>query len=171
MSCFVCNKDRGYQRLGVRKVKCLSCGQKGKVSGRKGTQLTEQQKLNISEANLIWRRKQNPNYKPDTSVTRKIKHSLRTRLNHAIKGVVKTGSAVRDLGCSIEELKRHLESQFAEGMNWDNYGLKGWHIDHIKPLDAFELEDPEELKKACHFSNLQPLWAKDNLKKGAKYEV
>ena len=57
---------------------------------------------------------------------------LRGRLNKALRGEYKAGSAVLDLGCSIQELKRHLERQFAAGMSWDNYGE--WHIDHIRPL-------------------------------------
>lgn len=96
--------------------------------------------------------------------------NLRSRLRKAIKNDQKVGSAISDLGCSIEELKKHLEDQFAEGMTWDNYGLKGWHIDHIKPLAKYNLSNPEEFKEACNYKNLQPLWAKDNLKKGAKYD-
>jgi len=96
----------------------------------------------------------------------RIKLSLRSRLCAALKNDYKTGSAVRDLACSIEEFKRHLESKWQEGMSWDNYGLKGWHIDHVKPLSKFDLTSPEELKKACHYTNLQPLWAEDNIKKG-----
>lgn len=91
---------------------------------------------------------------------------LRSRLSHAVRGNYKAGSAIKDLGCSISDLKLHLESKFQPGMSWDNYGHKGWHIDHIIPLSSFDLSDPEQLKKACHYSNLQPLWAKDNLKKG-----
>jgi hypothetical protein len=53
-------------------------------------------------------------------------------------------------------------------MSWENYGLKGWHIDHIKPLEKFNLLDLEQLKRACHYTNLQPLWAEDNLSKGSK---
>lgn len=98
----------------------------------------------------------------------KLSDILRSRLNKAIKNNQKAGSAVADLGCSIEELKIHLESQFQEGMSWGNYGLKGWHIDHIKPLASFDLTKEEELKEACHYTNLQPLWAEDNLSKGAK---
>lgn len=98
----------------------------------------------------------------------KIKHRLRSRLWQSLNGGYKSGSAVRDLGCSIEELKSHLESKFHEGMSWDNYGKDGWHIDHIKPLASYDLSDPEEFKRACHYSNLQPLWAEDNLRKGSK---
>ena len=93
---------------------------------------------------------------------------LRIRLYNALKNNQKHGSAVRDLGCSIEEFKRHLELKFQPGMSWDNYGQ--WHIDHVKPLSKFNLSSPEELKKACHYSNLQPMWAKDNLSKGSKYK-
>jgi hypothetical protein len=88
---------------------------------------------------------------------------LRQRLCAAIRHKSKKGSAVRDLGCTIEELKQHLESQFGPGMSWENYGK--WHIDHIIPLSSFDLSKRDELLKACHYTNLQPLWAKDNIKK------
>ncbi len=94
-----------------------------------------------------------------------LKRNLRSRLNKAMKNHHKTGSAVDDLGCSIEKFKEYIESQWQGNMSWDNYGLHGWHIDHIKPLSKFNLSDPKELKVACHYNNLQPLWAKDNLAK------
>jgi len=100
----------------------------------------------------------------------KLSKSLRVRLHHAIKNNYKTGSAVRDLGCSIEELKTYLESKFQPGMSWDNWSTRGWHIDHIIPLSSFDLTNREELLKACHYTNLQPLWAVDNLKKSNKME-
>ena len=93
---------------------------------------------------------------------------LRGRLRSAIKGNFKAGSAVKDLGCSIEELKQHLESKFSPGMTWDNWTTDGWHIDHIKPLASFDLTDRKQLLEACHYTNLQPLWAKDNLTKNDK---
>jgi hypothetical protein len=91
---------------------------------------------------------------------------LRSRLYSAIRGNYKAGSAVRDLGCSIAELKLHLEAQFTEGMSWGNHGE--WHIDHVRPLASFDLTDREQFLAAVNWSNLQPLWAKDNLSKGAK---
>lgn len=72
------------------------------------------------------------------------------------------------LGCTIEELRTHLEAQFQEGMTWDNYGRDGWHIDHIKPCSSFDLLKEAEQRECFHYTNLQPLWAKDNLSKGAK---
>lgn len=98
----------------------------------------------------------------------KLKCNLRSRLWQAIKSNQKSGSAVKDLGCSIKELKKHLESKFQPGMTWENYGLKGWHIDHIKPLSSFDLSDKKQLLEACNYKNLQPLWAEDNLQKSNK---
>ncbi|MBR8657434.1 hypothetical protein KDH83_29380 [Achromobacter sp. Marseille-Q0513] len=91
---------------------------------------------------------------------------LRRRLYMAVRNNHRSGLAVRELGCSIAELKEHLERQFADGMTWGNWGRDGWHIDHVRPLASFDLEDPEQVKAACHFTNLQPLWSKDNIRKG-----
>jgi hypothetical protein len=99
---------------------------------------------------------------------------LRSRLKRALKKNIRTGSAVRDLGCSLDDLRIHLESKFycnkltGEVMCWENYGPNGWHIDHKIPLSSFNLADTIELKKACHFSNLQPMWAEENKSKGNK---
>lgn len=100
----------------------------------------------------------------------KLAGNLRSRLNIALKNDIKTGSAVTDLGCSIKDLKMYLESRFQPGMNWSNWAVDGWHIDHIRPLSSFNLSDPEQLKQACHYTNLQPLWWLPNLVKGSKYE-
>lgn len=90
---------------------------------------------------------------------------LRTRLYLAVRKNQRKGSAVQDLGCTILELKVHLENQFKEGMNWKNHGK--WHIDHKIPLISFNLLDREELLKAVHYTNLQPLWAEENRIKGS----
>lgn len=102
-----------------------------------------------------------------TDLSARLKQNLRNRLYYAIKDNYKGGSAVGNLGCSIEELKKHLESKFQSGMTWNNYG--DWHIDHIKPLSLFDLSSLEQVKVACNYTNLQPLWAKDNLAKGDQY--
>ena len=106
-----------------------------------------------------------------TDISFKISRALRSRLFAALKNNCKTGSAVRDLGCSIEELKLYLESKWQSGMTWDNYKYTGWHIDHVVPLCAFDLTDKEQLLKACHYTNLQSLWASENLKKSGTYVV
>lgn len=103
-----------------------------------------------------------------------IKNCLRNRLNKALNNNYKSGSHISDLGCSAEKLKQYLESKFylnpetGEEMNWNNHSLHGWHIDYIKPLSSFDLTNKEELLKAVHYTNLQPMWAKENLKKGKK---
>lgn len=94
----------------------------------------------------------------------RIANNLRKRLRDALKGNWKVGSAVRDLGCSIHELKSYLTKQFTYGMTWENYGE--WHIDHIKPLSKFDLTNRVDLLQAVHYTNLQPLWAKENISKG-----
>lgn len=104
-----------------------------------------------------------------TDLNRKISSCLRSRLIKALKGNVKSRGTMSLLGCSIEELKKHLELKFELGMSWDNWSRDGWHIDHIQPLSSFDLSNEEELKIACNYTNLQPLWAEDNLKKGNAY--
>jgi hypothetical protein len=96
----------------------------------------------------------------------KLKRLLRDRIKKAIKRTYLEGSGIKNLGCTVADLKMYLESLFQPGMTWDNYGLRGWHIDHIVPLASAKTSD--ELAKLCHYSNLQPLWWIDNLKKGAK---
>ena len=98
----------------------------------------------------------------------RLKDNLRSRLRKALKNNCKSGSSIKDLGCSIEEFKKYLESKFQEGMSWEN--RRDWHIDHIKPLSFFDLSNREQFLEACHYTNLQPLWAKDNLIKGSKHE-
>jgi hypothetical protein len=70
------------------------------------------------------------------------------------------------VGCTPDELRIHLESKFTDGMNWDNYGASGWHVDHIIPISS--ANDFDEVIKLNHYSNLQPLWAEDNYKKSKK---
>ena len=74
------------------------------------------------------------------------------------------------LGYTSLELVKHLESKFSPEMNWGNYGRNGWHIDHIKPLVLFDLNNTEEVKKAFALDNLQPLWGSENCSKGSLYE-
>ena len=93
---------------------------------------------------------------------------LRIRLNECLKrsGARKSAATIELTGIDAAELKEYLALQFAENMTWDNYGE--WHIDHIRPCASFDLTDPEQQRECFHFSNLQPLWAEDNLRKGAR---
>lgn len=99
----------------------------------------------------------------------RVKENLRTRIYYAIKGTVKKSDKTMNLiGCDFSKLKQYLEEKFTENMSWDNYGK--WHIDHIKPCVLFDLTIEEEQRRCFHYTNLQPLWAKDNLQKNTKYE-
>jgi hypothetical protein len=98
----------------------------------------------------------------------KLMKRLRNRLYSLVSGKDKSAHTIELLGCSIEELWIHLERKFVVGMTRENYGE--WHVDHIKPCASFDLTDPEQQKECFNYKNLQPLWAYDNMSKGAKYE-
>ncbi len=99
----------------------------------------------------------------------KLLHNIRVRLWKALrsKRSYKNNSCLKLLGCSISDFKIYLESRFESGMSWENYG-RDWHIDHIMPCAIFDLTNPEHQKRCFHFSNLQPMWATKNLRKGAR---
>jgi hypothetical protein len=98
----------------------------------------------------------------------RLKKNIRHRINLflKIKNIKKNNKTFDIVGCSPEFLKDHIEGQFKDGMSWENYGFYGWHLDHIIPLSSGKTE--EEVYKLCHYTNLQPLWCKDNLKKSNK---
>jgi len=116
-------------------------------------------------------RKVERKYRYNTDIKFKLSIVLRTRLNAAIKNGQKAGSAIKDLGCSVDLLKSYLESKFLPNMTWDNWGKDGWHIDHIIPISSFDLTNRDELLKACHYTNLQPMWALDNFMKSDKITI
>jgi len=120
---------------------------------------THKAKIAAREADYRFSRRQN-------DLPFRISANLRTRLSVAVRNGQKSGSAVSDLGCTIPEFKEYIVSKFLTSMSWDNYGE--WHLDHIRPLSSFDLTDREQFLAASHFTNYQPLWAKDNRRKGAK---
>jgi len=107
--------------------------------------------------------------KKRSTVSGRVEENLRDRLRSALRGVAKASTTKGLLGCTVGELRKHLSAQFTEGMTWDNYGHRGWHIDHIKPCACFDLGEADQQRECFHYTNLQPLWATDNLRKGAKF--
>lgn len=106
------------------------------------------------------KRKTNPHYK--------LRHNISSRILLALKkGTTKSENTIMLIGCSINDLKIHLESLFQDGMTWDNYGL--WEIDHIRPCASFDLTNSNEQRACFHYSNLQPLWKEENNLKGAQW--
>lgn len=128
-------------------------------SGKRAVQMQQWQKRNAAKRRA-YRKNQ---YKQN--LTFRLGVNLRSRLNAAVSARCRAGSAVRDLGCSINEFVVYISGLFAPGMSWENRGE--WHLDHIKPLAAFDLTDREQFLAACHFTNIQPLWAADNFRKGS----
>lgn len=97
-------------------------------------------------------------------------------VGNAIRASLKSGTKRRRqwqtlVGYSLEEFKVHLEAQFLRGMSWENHGE--WHIDHIRPLCSFKFQTPDDpqFREAWALSNLRPLWARDNLRKGGRVEL
>jgi hypothetical protein len=147
---------------------------KGKIAEQKTEQHKKNKEKNLSRSKRWYennknkimskkkqRRKNDPYYR--------LVCCLRSRVLSALKGKYKKSAKTLDLtGCSIEELWLHLEKKFTQGMTRENHGFYGWHIDHIIPCDSFDLADPEQQKICFHYTNLQPLWAKDNHSKGNK---
>ena len=108
-------------------------------------------------------------YKNDPNF--KMRTLLRNRLRKVLKGNTKTGPTMKLVGCTVAELWLHIEGLFEPGMTRENNGNgEGfWHLDHKIPCCSFDFSDPEQQKICFHYTNLQPLWCKDNLAKGAKY--
>lgn len=103
--------------------------------------------------------------KYQSDLTYKMKNIIRNRLRIALKSGTKKSKTMDLLGCSLSDFKSYIESKFEVGMTWDNWSINGWHVDHVKPLDSFDLTDEKQLAEACHYSNMQPMWADENRKK------
>ena len=99
---------------------------------------------------------------------RAISAALSCRLRTVLKGNPKVASITVLLGCTIVEFRGYIQKQWLPGMSWDNWTKDGWHIDHIKPCSSFDLSKEYEQRACFHYTNMQPLWAVDNLRKGNK---
>lgn len=155
------NKNQG---IVDGKKKCYSCGRWLPVSkfykDKNNTTGIESQCKKCRSEHYNKKYRNDPTFRLNESVSRLMRYHLKEN---------KGGQHWEDLvGYTIEDLENHLETQFKEGMNWANYG--DWHIDHIKPVSSFDFENPKdkEFQKCWALDNLQPLWAKENIKKGDK---
>ncbi len=125
-------------------------------------------KDHVNAYNRVYKRTWEKNQRA-TNPAFKITKNMRCRLWQAVKaqGADKSARTFQLVGCTSEELMAHLEAQFTEGMTWDNYGE--WHVDHIKPCAVFDLLFADQQEACFHYTNLQPLWGPDNIRKGATY--
>lgn len=143
--------DENFRKEHLEKNKIRRRGESAKIKQR---------------ANEKLRREINPSYR--------IRANLNSRIKNIFKGIgiTKEKSIIDLIGCTMLEFIKYIESKWKPGMNWENYGHgKGkWQTDHKIPCCAFDLTDPEQQKTCYHYTNLQPLWWEENLKKGAKLE-
>lgn len=123
-----------------------------------------------NKAKVIERKRVYSRVKKQTDIQYRLRKSLRSRLKNYLKGKLRNDQLAQYLGCSYEELRRHLEQKFKPGMTWSNQG-KFWHVDHIVPLARLDLTTEEGLRTGLHFSNLQPMTAENNKKKGDRLPV
>lgn len=126
--------------------------------------------VKISKEEAKRRRKVARQFKEKNDPVYVLVKNLRRRMLLAIKGQKgrKESTTFEYLGCSREEVVKYIESQFKPGMTWENHGIRGWHVDHIRPCCSFDLATEEGRRKCFHYTNLQPLWAKDNMGKGGR---
>jgi hypothetical protein len=179
----VCEFYNNKTKLDGKRYECKVCSNKSsilynqknkeKVSGIK-QKYVDNNKEKVKKSKKEWFDK-NPEYQKEwclnnyqTDIIYKIKSIIRARLGIFIKSrnITKNNKTFYIVGCTPEFLKEHIEKQFTEGMSWENHSLYGWHIDHIVPLSSAKTE--EEIYKLSHYTNLQPLWSEDNLKKSDK---
>jgi hypothetical protein len=163
---------------------CKSCTKKYKEENKDklNAQCREYERLNkdkisaqrreyrrLNKEKIIQQKKYYVRNKRLTDPLFKLKENLRTRCKAAIRAakINKSNGTLKLLGCTPGALKIYLEAKFIDGMSWDNQGK--WHIDHIRPCASFDLTDPEQQRQCFHYTNLQPLWARDNMRKGAKW--
>jgi hypothetical protein len=119
---------------------------------------------------LSWRRNYDRERRKKIDV--KISNNVSRRIHESLKNKKGGRNWEKLVGYSIKQLMNHLELKFKPGMSWENYGLHGWHIDHVIPRSHFKITDYNcsGFKKCWNISNLQPLWARENLIKGNKIQ-
>jgi hypothetical protein len=159
--------DKDYRQQNLEKIKAY----------QKEYYLRNKEKIKDKQRSYAVNNKDKVNRKNVRYRSRRLKkdvnfhvlHNLRNRLIKSLNGSYKPTKSLELIGCTSEFLKAHLESKFKDGMTWENYGHKGWHIDHIRPCASFNLEDPEEQKLCFNYKNLQPLWSQENFLKSDKF--
>jgi hypothetical protein len=148
-------KRHRLKKYGVRSRKRLTDEQRAESANRRRKRATAAMKKRLA-----------------TDPYFRFTQGIRSRVCSGIRraGAVKSFRTSKLIGCSFSELREHLEEMFQPGMTWENHGRRGWHVDHIRPVASFDLRDPAQQRLCFHFSNLQPLWATDNLRKKAKWD-
>jgi hypothetical protein len=163
-------REKAYRKQNREKIKKRQKAYYQQNAEKIKEQKKAYRKQNRDKMRIYYRNKRK------TDINFKLTENLRKRVRKVLNGKSKSKNTLKLLGCSVDFFKKHLENQFQPGMSWENYGNPNgdhsecWHIDHIAPCASFDLSDPKQQQKCLHYSNLQPLWAGDNIRKGAKLD-
>lgn len=155
------------QAGGFVEMPCIQCGSPMRVTQKHANGVKSNGKTTLLKYCSDKCRKESKR----VNVCERLAHRVRNVIRKALMRGKKSARTEELTGCSILFLKRHIELQFSDGMSWDKFlngGKLCIHIDHIKPISSFDLSNPKDQKRCFHYSNLQPLWAIDNIRKGAK---
>lgn len=146
-------KHTDEERIIIEKQRRLRCSKRWKESGKRSEYYRNRRKndINFKIKGILY-----------MYLWRMLKNDKPKKHNKILKCELL-------MGCDNIYLRKYIESQFIEGMNWNNHGIYGWQIDHIIPVSAFDLTDISQQRKCFHYSNLRPIWAEENIKKGKKY--
>ncbi len=159
-SCKTCDKKRvaDWQKANraKRNERMRECRRRKKLGIQRKPRQTHEERKAVQAKYKRERRQSDPTYR--------LLANLRTRVGHALKGNSKSAATEKLLGICVDECRKYIEAQFVEGMSWDS----DIHIDHIVPCASFDLTDPEQQRRCFHYTNLQPLWVRENLEKSAK---
>ena len=150
-------KGKKYYEGNKEKVKEYSRGHGKEYRAKPETKKKRNERLKLRRQNDPW-----------FDAQCKLRDVSRRLIKNCVVGYKKDFSGVGDLGCDWEIFKPHIESQFRPGMTWENRGKDGWHYDHILPIGSVDPNDREAVLKVLHYTNLRPLWAKDNLTKSSE---
>lgn len=152
-------RARKYRENNPEKVRASKRSNYLKNREKKLIEMSDYKKRNREKLNAYFRQKN------ASDMSFRIANRYRAKMNSLIYGKSKDYTALTYFGCTRVEFMHHLESQFAEGMTWGNRAVDGWHVDHIVPVCSFDMTVPEQAAKCWHYTNMRPVWAKENQSK------
>jgi hypothetical protein len=167
--CRACHKIWGHQRYENNKEHCRKQCKKWRDSHKEEHSILNKKWMEKNREHRTRYKREYRKYKAKNDPYYQLRRAICRRFRDIMRRKHNSENALILVGCSLEDLRKYLEAMFQDGMTWTNYGE--WHIDHIRPISSFNLTNEEEVKQCFHYTNLQPLWAKDNLKKSNKYNV
>lgn len=165
-SCSVCKQIKKIDKFYKSSISAVGVTSSCKECSNKQAKLYHRKKYKENHAKIRAYFKEYKTNRMKNDPLFKLRATVSARLRTALKKHKNQHATLEWLGCSIQELKVYIEKQFKLGMSWNNYNLHGWHIDHIIPL--FTAKIKEDFEKVCHYTNLRPLWAKENLGRSKK---